>query len=83
MGKLARNLGGLPLQWVPLASTVANIAFANCDGPLAAGTVVYTKAQLDAGPVRLTQLHPGIDSPAGCGQNSLYETHIWLDAGHG
>ena len=83
VGQLARKLGGLPLKWVPLAHTVANIAFANCDGPLASGTIVVTKAQLDAGPVRLIEQHPGIDGPAGCGQNSLYETEIWLEAGHG
>ncbi len=79
-GRVLQNLGGLPLGWVPLADSAA---YVSCDGLLASGTVVVTKAELDAGPVRLTEFHHGIESAPRCGESSLYETQIWLDAGHG
>ena len=82
LGQLGRAVGELPLIGNPLTRVFTNVAFGNCDGPLAAGTIVKTKAQLDAGRVLIEQTHMGIDSAWGCGENSRYETAILLDSEH-
>lgn len=62
---------------------------ADCDGPLAADEVTKTGAELFA----MTQGHQdrglpsgvwskvykGVDSPAGCGGNSVYSADVWID----
>jgi hypothetical protein len=54
-------------------------AFADCDGPVAVeqagftGEQIWTKTGL-TNPFAWNIPQPGIDSPAGCGSNSVYET---------
>ena len=79
--------------WLCAASRLAQALVpwftANCDGPLAADEVTKTGAELFA----MTQGHQdrglpsgvwskvyrGIDSPAGCGSNSVYSADVWVD----
>jgi hypothetical protein len=57
---------------------VFNLLDPNCDGPVVADTVMATGADLarwtqDGGLLRRTASFDGIDSAAGCGNNSFYE----------
>jgi hypothetical protein len=69
---------GLAAGW--LVSQLGALLFANCDGPVALEEYVAKGANLWAvthvGPIvgkgTVTTYHPGIDSPAGCGSNSVY-----------
>jgi hypothetical protein len=60
-----------------LVTSLAGLAFANCDGPVAAGMNILTAKSLrqaTAGgqPLHRSDDQPGVDSPAGCGSNSYY-----------
>jgi hypothetical protein len=60
-----------------LVGKLMNIIFANCDGTVAAGSHVYSGAQLAAQTangkiISKTDPNPGTDSPTGCGSNSMY-----------
>jgi hypothetical protein len=54
--------------------------FANCDGPVIAGVYSATGADIAAETASneksISTDYPGIDSPAGCGSNSRYNSHI-------
>lgn len=72
-----------------LAQTLVPWFTANCDGPIAADEITKTGAELFA----MTQGHQdrglpsgvwskvykGVDSPAGCGSNSVYSADVWVD----
>ena len=67
---------GAVAGWV--VTSVGALLFANCDGPVAAAVHTYSGAQLRAGTSRGLKLtgsdhHPGTDSAAGCGSNSVYD----------
>ncbi len=60
-----------------LVSSAIGVAFANCDGPVAAGMHPLTAAQLKSGTaggkaITQTDHNPGTDSATGCGSNSNY-----------
>lgn len=59
-----------------LVDQVTSLLTANCDGPVALEQVGLTGEQLWVntlhGAFRHTTYHPGIDSNAGCGSNSIY-----------
>ena len=52
-----------------------------CDGPVAAGVHAFTGARLRKGQ-SATDNCPGINSPGGCGSNSLYQV-AWAISGQG
>jgi len=62
--------------WV--VTSVGNIIFADCDGPVAAGLHPFTFNDIRQGtaggtqPIRFNDYQPGVDSAAGCGSNSQY-----------
>ena len=69
-----------------LVGNLVGIAFANCDGPVAAGVHVFNAGDLAAktagGHVHTeTDHNPGTDSPHGCGSNSNYFV-TWSIASH-
>lgn len=71
IGTLLGMLGG----W--LMGEVASILFADCDGPVAAEQVVKFGRDLwhdtvNGGVLNMSTYHPGVDSPSGCGSNSVY-----------
>jgi hypothetical protein len=59
-----------------VAGVLAPIMFADCDGPVVVDTIHMSAATLNdvvfAGPRSESKDYPGIDSPAGCGDNSFY-----------
>ena len=61
-----------------LVSSAWGIAFPNCDGPVAAGIRTFNGADLRqwtaSAPFAVSENHPGINSPSGCGSNSNYNT---------
>ena len=63
-----------------LIGKLGNIVFANCDGLVAAEQIALTGRDLHLktanGPLTMTTVHNGTDSPTGCGSNSQYEV-IW------
>jgi hypothetical protein len=63
-----------------LVTSAGKLAFADCDGTVAAGVHAFTGAQLRAktnqgGHLGATDHHPGTDSPHGCGSNSKYDVN--------
>jgi hypothetical protein len=63
-----------------LVEDIWNIAFPNCDGPVAAGVHIYSGAQLRAmtlqqGAYGSLEHNPGVNSPSGCGSNSNYDVY--------
>lgn len=75
IGSLLEGLGDT------LVSALGNILFANCDGPVAGFQTVMLgrDLQINTGAnsfAQVTQDHPGIDSPSGCGSNSHYQV-LW------
>jgi hypothetical protein len=58
-----------------LLDKLSGIAFAECDGPVAAELIVFSGEPNSAGLNDAPIVHPGIDSKTGCGANSIYE--IW------
>ena len=60
-----------------LVGQLTAIIFADCDGLVAVEQVVIAGSDLfnktASGPYTTTTIHPGTDSPAGCGPNSKYE----------
>ena len=72
---LGTALGALA-GWV--VSSVGTLLFADCDGAVAASVHTYSGAQLRAGTSQGLKLtgsdhHPGTESAAGCGSNSIYD----------
>lgn len=61
-----------------LLSSAWGVAFPNCDGPVAAGIRTFTGADLRqwtaTTPFEVSENHPGVNSPSGCGSNSNYDT---------
>ncbi len=70
---------GLLAGWI--VGEVAGILTADCDGPVAAEQAAFKGQQLwnftAHGPHQVTTYHPGTDSPAGCGSNSIYKV-TWV-----
>ncbi|WP_159009667.1 hypothetical protein [Bradyrhizobium sp. S69] len=64
-----------------------SLAFANCDGPVASGTLTYLNGRALQQQMRATTHHhltgainsPGTDSPSGCGGNSNYTVTWTID----
>jgi len=61
-----------------VVSEVEKLLDPNCDGPVAAGVHVFLGSQLRAathngGVLQTTDHNPGVDSAAGCGNNSDYD----------
>lgn len=67
---------GAALGWV--TGELVGILTANCDGPVAAANITVSGQQLwdrtSAGTWTDRPHHPGVDSAAGCGSNSDYDT---------
>jgi len=67
-----------------LLGKLGEIVFANCDGLVAAESIVYSGRDLFLktrdGPVTVTTVHHG--TPAGCGDNSVYEVTWTIGPGH-
>ncbi len=67
-----------------LIGSVWNVAFPDCDGPVAAGVHILSGSYLQAvtagAPYVLTENHPGVNSPSGCGSNSNYNTTLTYSA---
>jgi hypothetical protein len=62
-----------------IVNEAEQLIFADCDGPVAAGVHAFVGSQLRAathngGVLQTTDNNPGVDSPQGCGSNSMYET---------
>jgi len=59
-----------------LAGEITGLVTADCDGPVAVEQAVFKGSELwaktAAGVYKVTTLHPGVDSNAGCGSNSMY-----------
>ena len=62
-----------------LIDQVTTLLTANCDGPVAAEQLTVTGDQLwtntQHGAWQHSTYHPGVDSAAGCGSNSIYIAH--------
>jgi hypothetical protein len=56
---------------------LGDIVFADCDGLVAAEQIALAGRDLHLktvnGPLTMTTVHKGADSPTGCGSNSQYE----------
>ena len=74
LGSALGALGG----W--LLGSAWGIAFPNCDGPVAAGVHIlsgpYLQTVTKGQSFVLTENHPGVNSPSGCGSNSNYNTTL-------
>ena len=70
LGSALVALGGF------LLSNLWGFLFPNCDGPVAAALHIWTGSSLSAstsaGSWTVTENHPGVNSPTGCGGNSNY-----------
>lgn len=64
-------------EWLP--NELRSVLIARCDGPVAAEQSTFTGTELisilSGGEFKQTTIHPGIDSAAGCGDNSIYEVN--------
>jgi hypothetical protein len=69
-----------------IVGQLLGIAFADCDGTVAAEQVAATgfllRSNTTWGTWRHTTVHPGTNSPAGCGANSVYTVN-WSIASYG
>lgn len=82
-GTIAGTVVGL------IAGALEGLLTANCDGPVAAeaGSFTYddlvanTNSTPPASRYLLATNHPGIKSPAGCGENSSYRVNWHIDQG--
>jgi hypothetical protein len=71
-----------------LVSDLTGLFTANCDGPLAADSVTMTGAQFYqlTGALRhpyiWSRTYSGVDSPSGCGSNSIYRVDVIVEPDH-
>ena len=72
-GSALTALGGWLSAVVPPAIAPNGAWQASCDGPVAAGVHAFTGAKLRQGGNLATDNCVGINSPEGCGNNSLYD----------
>jgi hypothetical protein len=81
---IAGSIGGELLSLIAqaggawLTGQILGIIFADCDGPVAGGSHVYSGAQLahqtaNGAVISTTDDNPGTNSPVGCGGNSHYK----------
>lgn len=73
-GALGDTIGSRAATWFD--QNVLGIVFADCDGSVAAGEHVFSGADLRSRtatqPIVQTDPNPGMNSPKGCGSNSMY-----------